>query len=71
MNELMGIAIRGTGCSIPERVVTNADFEKTIDTSDEWITTRTGIKERRFASDGESTLTMANHGRGQESLEAA
>ena len=58
MNELMGIAIRGTGCGIPERVVSNADFEKTIDTSDEWITTRTGIKERRFASDGESTLTM-------------
>ncbi len=58
MSQLMGIAIRGTGCSIPQRVFTNADFEKIIDTSDEWITTRTGIKERHFASQGESTLTM-------------
>lgn len=51
--------IRGMGCSLPERVMTNADFEKTLDTSDEWIRTRTGIRERRIAGDGENTLTMA------------
>jgi len=45
--------IAGTGAAIPERVVTNADLEKIVDTSDEWITTRTGIKERRFAEPDE------------------
>ena len=58
MSQLMGIMIRGTGCGLPERVFTNADFEKILDTTDEWITSRTGIRERRFASEGESTLTM-------------
>jgi len=43
----------GTGRSVPDRVVTNADLEKLVDTSDEWITTRTGIRERRIAPDGE------------------
>jgi 3-oxoacyl-[acyl-carrier-protein] synthase-3 len=45
--------IAGTGAAIPERVVTNADLEKIVDTSDEWITTRTGIKERRLAEPDE------------------
>ena len=58
MNDLMGIVLRGTGRGLPDRVVTNADFEKTLDTSDEWITARTGIKERRCSAPGESTLTM-------------
>ena len=58
MSKMMGIAIRGTGRGIPQRVVTNEDFEKMIDTTSEWIVTRTGIKERHFASEGESTLTM-------------
>lgn len=58
MNDLMGIVVRGTGSGLPDRVVTNADFEKTLNTSDEWITARTGIKERRCAGPGESTLTM-------------
>ena len=40
--------VSGTGRSVPERVLTNADLEKIVDTSDEWITTRTGIKERRI-----------------------
>ena len=39
--------------------MTNADFEKTLDTSDEWIRTRTGVRERRIVGDGENTLTMA------------
>ncbi|MCK4522569.1 3-oxoacyl-ACP synthase, partial [Candidatus Aerophobetes bacterium] len=41
--------IAGTGSYIPDKVLTNADLEKMVDTSDEWISTRTGIKERRIA----------------------
>jgi 3-oxoacyl-[acyl-carrier-protein] synthase-3 len=44
---------------VPERVVTNADLEKTLDTSDEWIRTRTGIRERRFAAPGQATSDLA------------
>ncbi|HET6361993.1 MAG TPA: beta-ketoacyl-ACP synthase III [Gemmatimonadota bacterium] len=51
--------IRATGMSVPEKIVTNADFESIVDTSDEWITTRTGIKERRMAADGQNTADMA------------
>lgn len=51
--------IAGTGAAVPEKVLTNADLEKLVDTTDEWITTRTGIKERRVASDGEFTSTFA------------
>lgn len=49
----------GYGFYAPSRVVTNHDLEKMVETSDDWITSRTGIKERRFASDGESTSSMA------------
>jgi 3-oxoacyl-[acyl-carrier-protein] synthase-3 len=45
--------ISGTGMSVPDRVMTNFDLEKIVDTSDEWIRTRTGISERRIAEDGE------------------
>lgn len=47
----MGSKITGIGMYVPERVVTNFDLEKIFDTSDEWITTRTGIKERRIADE--------------------
>ena len=50
--------ITGLGASVPQKVMTNFDFEKFLDTSDEWITKRTGIKERRHVGDGESTLTL-------------
>lgn len=53
------MAIRGTGSAWPDRVMTNADFEKTLETSDEWIRTRTGIRERRICAPGENTLTLA------------
>jgi len=46
--------VSGTGMSVPERVVTNSDLEKIVDTSDEWIVTRTGIRERRIAGESES-----------------
>lgn len=51
--------LMGFGRYAPERVVTNDDWARMVDTSDEWITQRTGIKRRRFAAEDESTLTMA------------
>src|SRR6187551_2185161 len=47
--------IIGMGHSYPEGILTNADLEKMVDTNDEWITTRTGIKQRHKAADGEYT----------------
>ena len=52
-------AIVGFGGYVPERVMTNEDWSKLVDTTDEWITSRTGIKERRFAADDESTLDLS------------
>lgn len=54
----MGITIKGLGYYTPNKILTNFDLEKMVDTSDEWITTRTGIKERRIAEE-ESLLDMA------------
>jgi 3-oxoacyl-[acyl-carrier-protein] synthase-3 len=51
--------ILGTGAYAPQRVLTNHDLEKLVDTTDAWITERTGIKERRVAADGEQTSDMA------------
>ena len=51
--------IVGTGSYVPERVLSNADLEKMVDTTDEWITTRTGIKERRIAAPEQCTSDMA------------
>ncbi|MEM7145188.1 MAG: beta-ketoacyl-ACP synthase III [Verrucomicrobiota bacterium] len=52
-------AIAGTGSYVPEKILTNADLEKLVDTSDDWITSRTGIKERRIAADDEATSDLA------------
>jgi 3-oxoacyl-[acyl-carrier-protein] synthase-3 len=51
--------IAGTGSYLPEKVVTNRDLEKTLDTSDEWIQTRTGIRQRHVAADEEATSDLA------------
>jgi 3-oxoacyl-[acyl-carrier-protein] synthase III len=51
--------IIGTGSSVPDRILTNEDLEKMVETTDEWIVTRTGIKERRIAADDEFTSTFA------------
>ncbi len=51
--------ITGTGSYVPEKVLTNLDIEKFIDTNDEWIRTRTGISERHIAADGENTSDLA------------
>ncbi len=51
--------IIGTGSCLPEKVVTNRDLEKFLDTSDEWIVTRTGIRERRIAAEGQCTSDLS------------
>ena len=53
------IVIKGTGKYVPEKIVTNDDLAKIVDTSDEWIYGRSGIKCRRIAADGETTSDMA------------
>lgn len=54
-------SISGVGSYVPERIITNADLEKMVDTSDEWITSRTGIKARRVAAIDEFTSDLAMH----------
>src|SRR5438046_5556131 len=51
-------SIAGVGSYVPERVLTNADLERLVNTSDEWITTRTGIKERHIAAKDEFTSDL-------------
>ncbi len=63
-------SISAVGSYVPEKVLTNTELEKRIDTTDEWITTRTGIKERRIAGDDEHTSDMAAHA-AQRALERA
>jgi len=62
--------IAGTGSHLPEKVVTNFDLEKMVDTSDEWIRTRTGIERRHVAADGETTVDLAEHA-ARRALDAA
>ena len=62
--------IIGTGSALPERVLTNADLEKFVETSDEWIHTRTGIRQRHVAAEGETTGDLAFLA-AQRALEAA
>jgi 3-oxoacyl-[acyl-carrier-protein] synthase-3 len=51
--------IAGTGSYLPEKILTNKDLETMVDTTDEWIFTRTGIRERHLAAEGEFTSDMA------------
>ena len=55
----MGIQILGIGSYVPEKILTNCDLEKMVDTSDEWIKTRTGIEQRRIASDEQAASDLA------------
>jgi 3-oxoacyl-[acyl-carrier-protein] synthase-3 len=73
------VRIVGTGSAVPDRVLTNADLEKMVDTSDEWIVTRTGIRERRIAEPGmvatdlglpAAQRALENAGLGPEDLDA-
>ncbi len=57
--DVLAVDVLGIGTALPDRVVTNDDWAEVLDTDDEWIRSRTGIEERRFAGDGESTGTLA------------
>src|SRR5437762_8994633 len=56
---LRTVSIIGTGSYVPDKILTNADLSRMVDTSDDWIITRTGIKERRIAAKDENTSDMA------------
>ncbi len=62
--------IRGSGSALPARVVTNADLEERVETSDEWIVERTGIRQRYIAGEGETTASLATEA-AQRALESA
>jgi 3-oxoacyl-[acyl-carrier-protein] synthase-3 len=62
--------IEGTGRYLPERILTNADLEKTIDTTDEWIRTRTGVEQRHIAADDENTSDLCLNA-AKQAMEAA
>lgn len=53
--------VTGTGGYLPDKVLTNAELEKMVDTTDDWIYSRTGIRERRVAAEGETTCDLAEH----------
>ena len=62
--------IAGTGSYLPEKVLTNADLEERVETTDEWIRSRTGIAQRHVAADGETTTDLAEHA-ARRAMEAA
>lgn len=65
-----GLHILGTGRAVPEQIITNDDLARRVDTNDEWIVARTGIRERRFAREGES-LTQFTVAAARQALERA
>ncbi len=69
-NKLFGTKIAGIGKALPETVIKNADLEKIVDTNDEWISTRSGIKERRVVSTEETAASLAARA-GKDALESA
>ena len=56
---MKGIKIRGTGRSVPVKTVTNQDMAAIVDTSDEWISSRTGIQRRRHCGEGENLTSLS------------
>src|SRR5437763_1081149 len=70
MNKAVSIHITGTGSYLPEKILTNQDLTKIVETTDEWITTRTGIKERRMASETVATSDLSIEA-GRRALQAA
>jgi 3-oxoacyl-[acyl-carrier-protein] synthase-3 len=70
LSQKIRAGILGTGSYLPAKIVTNKDLEKLVDTNDEWIVTRTGIRERHFAADDEFTSDMATKA-AQRALESA
>ncbi|HEU0306904.1 MAG TPA: 3-oxoacyl-ACP synthase, partial [Lysobacter sp.] len=70
MTQQVFARIAGTGSDLPEKVLTNEDLSKIVDTSDEWIAARTGIRERHIAAEGETTSDLGYHA-AMRALEAA
>lgn len=70
MQELINSGISGVGMAVPERIMTNADLEQLVETSDEWIVTRTGIKERRVSAPHETVATLGTAA-AKEALDSA
>ena len=62
MGKRIAAKITGVAGYVPPRVVTNADLEKMVDTTDEWIRTRTGIRERHYAEPGVASSHLGNRG---------
>ena len=58
-SSVKSVRIAGTGSYLPEKVLTNHDLEAMVETSDEWIASRTGIRERRIAAEGQFTSHLA------------
>ncbi len=67
---MKSVGVKGTGRFLPEKVVTNEDFEKVLDTTSEWIVSRSGIKKRRFLEEGQSASFMAEKA-GLKAIESA
>src|SRR3954464_5798420 len=59
MSNTFGAILTGTGSALPEKRLTNDDLSKMVDTNDEWIVQRTGIRERRIAGEGETTASLS------------
>ena len=70
MAQVRTAMVIGLGSYLPERILTNADLEKMVDTSDEWIITRTGIKERRISADNEASSDLAANASKQALIDA-
>ena len=70
MTEAVRAVIAGTGSYLPDKILSNQDFEKMVDTTDEWITTRTGIKSRHIKGEGQSCSDMAAEA-GRRALKSA
>src|SRR5579862_4781913 len=62
--------VQGIGHSVPDKVLSNADLSKMVDTNDEWIVQRTGIRERRIAAENETTASLATLA-GRKAIESA
>jgi 3-oxoacyl-[acyl-carrier-protein] synthase III len=70
VNRPIRAVINGTGMAVPEQTITNSDLEKLVDTSDQWIVSRTGIRERRKLETGFSSVDLAEKA-AREALERA
>ncbi|RKD24166.1 3-oxoacyl-ACP synthase [Ammoniphilus oxalaticus] len=70
MQKMRAAGILGTGAYLPEKILTNQDLEEMVDTSDDWIVSRTGIRERRISAEGEAASDLA-YKAAQQALETA